>query len=70
MGLGLDDYLGFTSPVMTNVAVLGIVLDMMEMVLWTIPTLPSLLKVTEIYASFPGGTGSLGHSGTVHPQLA
>lgn len=41
-----------------------------EMVFVKGPGRPSGLKVTLIWAFFPGAIGSFGHSGVVHPQEA
>lgn len=59
-----------TSPWMEMIQVLGMQLLTTLMDLVIDPSLPLLSKVTEIFATAPGGTGSFGGSATVHPQLA
>ena len=50
--------------------VLGIALVTKVIVLFCFPFLVPLLNVTLISAVLPTSINSLGHSGTVHPQLA
>mgnify|MGYP003336884256 CR=1 FL=1 len=57
-----------TSPVIVSTLVLGDVFAMSVTFFEICPLMPVLLKVTLITPSSPGGTGSFGYSGCVHPH--
>ncbi len=57
------------SAVILRIITLFLVLLVTVTVLFCLPLLPELSKITSSLPFFPGGVGSLSHFGTVQPQL-